>query len=212
MYKLKNIIPTPLSDLSHDTKSVWGNEVEIPGGKKILLNASSGKGKSTFSNILYGLRNDYTGEVLYKDQNILNFDLNTWIEIRRYELSAVFQDLQLFGELTTLENLQIKNELTHHKSDHEILEMIELLGIADKKNQTCKTMSLGQQQRVAIIRALLLPYKFLILDEPFSHLDEENAAKALALINRETEKNNAGYVLTTLGSHHGFSFDLELNL
>ena len=212
MYRLKNIIPTPLSDLSHDTKSVWGNEVEIPGGKKILLNASSGKGKSTFSNILYGLRNDYTDEVLYKGQNILNFDLNTWIEIRQNELSAVFQDLQLFGDLTTMENLQIKNELTQHKSEDEILEMIDLLGISDKKNQTCKTMSLGQQQRVAIIRALLLPYKFLILDEPFSHLDEENAAKALALINRETERNNAGYVLTTLGSHHGFSFDLELNL
>ena len=86
------------------------------------------------------------------------------------------------------------------------------LGIADKKNQLCKNLSLGQQQRVAIIRSILQPFELLLMDEPFSHLDKENAKIALRLINQETDLNGGGYILTSLGSYHGFEYDYELKL
>ena len=210
--ELNNVLPFPLAEYPHGPESVWSGKTQVNSSDKTLLNASSGKGKSTFASTLYGLRKDYEGTVSIDGSDIKSFELNDWIELRKTKLSAVFQDLQLFGDLTALENLQLKNNLTNHRSEERLIEMLEILGIGDKQNQTCKTMSLGQQQRVAIIRSLLQPFELLILDEPFSHLDEKNSEIALKLINEETDANNAGYVLTTLGSRHGFDFDVELKL
>ena len=207
-----NVLPQPLADYPHEPDSVWKNEFELTFPNKILLNASSGKGKTTFSNILYGLRRDYSGQIELNGKNIAQFSLNDWVNLRRTSLSAIFQDLQLFPKLTAWENLLLKNKLTDHKTEDEIYELLSRLGLGDKKEQLCGTLSLGQQQRIAIIRALLQPFQLLIMDEPFSHLDEGNTHIALELINEETDKNKAGYILTTLGSRHGFMYDLELSL
>jgi ABC-type cobalamin/Fe3+-siderophores transport system ATPase subunit len=66
---------------------------------------------------------------------------------------------------------------------------------------------MGQQQRVAIIRALCQPFEILLMDEPFSHLDAENSLKCLTLINKRCDEIGAGFVLTTLGDDHGFKYD-----
>lgn len=210
--EFKNVMPSPLSDYPHDKTSVWtaGFKLEFP--KKVILNASSGKGKSTFVSTVYGLRNDYSGSIEIDGKPIEKISLDEWIELRRLRLSAVFQDLQLFPELTVWDNLCLKNDLTGHKTEEEMTSFLAELGIADKKNQLCKNLSLGQQQRVAIIRSLLQPFELLLMDEPFSHLDEENAKIALRLINQETDLNGGGYILTSLGSYHGFEYDYELKL
>ncbi|MFT5824192.1 MAG: putative ABC transport system ATP-binding protein [Crocinitomix sp.] len=212
LLEFKNVMPFPLKDYQHDETSVWkaGFSLEFP--QKVLLNASSGKGKSTFVSTVYGLRKDYVGTVLLDGKPIDALSIHEWIELRRTKLSAIFQDLQLFPELNVWENLILKNQLTNHKSESEIEIMLNTLGIGDKKTQKCGTLSLGQQQRVAIIRSLLQPFELLLMDEPFSHLDEENAAIALDLIRTETDSNGAGFVLTSLGSYHGFNFDNELKL
>ena len=71
---------------------------------------------------------------------------------------------------------------------------------------------MGQQQRVAIIRALAQPYEWLIMDEPFSHLDEVNTQLCMQMIHQRTTELQAGFVLTSLGDNHQFSFDYTLNL
>jgi len=210
--EFKSVLPDPLKDYQHASDSVWNNSFVLEFPSKVMLNASSGRGKSTFVNTVYGVRHDYDGTILLNGKDLKSLSLHDWIELRKNSVSIIFQDLQLFGELTAWENLQLKNNLTQHRSDAEIMQMLEALGIPDKKNQSCKTLSLGQQQRVAIIRSLLQPFELLLMDEPFSHLDEENSRIALELICRETEKNNGGFVLTSLGSKHGFTFDRELKL
>ncbi|WP_027419693.1 ATP-binding cassette domain-containing protein [Crocinitomix catalasitica] len=210
--EFKNVLPYPLVDYKHDKQSVWSSEFKIEFPQKVLLNASSGKGKSTFINTVFGLRKDYSGEIIWDGKNIAEFGMNDWTNLRRDTFSVVFQDLQLFPELTIWENLELKNALTNHKTAAEIQVMLSLLGIGDRKDQITKTLSLGQQQRVAIIRALLQPFKLLLMDEPFSHLDENNAALALDLIAAETDMNNAGFILSSLGSTHGFKYDSELKL
>jgi len=210
--EFKSVLPFPLKDYLHSSESVWKNNFSLTFPQKVILNASSGKGKSTFINMVYGLRMDFEGLVLLDGKDISNYTLDEWVALRRMDLSVIFQDLQLFGDLTLLENLKLKNQLTNHKTETEISEMIELLGLTGKENQVCKTLSYGQQQRVAIIRALLQPFKLLLMDEPFSHLDEENTAIAFSLINTESDKNKAGYILTSLGSKHGYMFDQELKL
>lgn len=209
---LNKVLPTPLASIKHSDKSIWGNFIELNEGKRIMLNASSGKGKSTFTTTTIGLRNDYTGEITYDNQNISSFSPAEWAEIRQTKIAVVFQDLQLFPKFSVKENLLIKNRLTNVFSETEIIQMLEQLEIDDKWNQQCGILSMGQQQRVAIIRALIQPYVWLIMDEPFSHLDKENTERCLKMIHERTVQQKAGFVLTTLGEDHGYNFDYELNL
>ena len=90
--------------------------------------------------------------------------------------------------------------------------LLERLEIDNKWNQQCGILSMGQQQRVAIIRAMAQPYVWLIMDEPFSHLDVDNTNRCLEIIHDRTMEQGAGFVLTTLGDDHGYSFDQELKL
>ncbi|MBK9192506.1 MAG: ATP-binding cassette domain-containing protein [Crocinitomicaceae bacterium] len=131
--EFKSVLPFPLQDYQHAEDSVWKKGFALNFPSKVMLNASSGKGKSTFVNTVYGVRFDYDGTVLLDDNDIRLFSLHDWIELRKKSISVVFQDLQLFGELSAWENLQIKNKLTGHKTDDEIMLMLEKLGIPDKK-------------------------------------------------------------------------------
>lgn len=206
------VMPTPLASIQHAEDSIWGNDILFESGQKILLNASSGKGKSTFTLCALGLRRDYTGMITYDGQNILTYSTDQWSAIRSSRISVVFQDLQLFPDLTVGENLHLKNNIEKAYTEEKMKEMLDQLGIGDKWNQKCGILSMGQQQRVAIIRALIQPFQWLIMDEPFSHLDEENTAKCLKMIHDRCDEQKAGFVLTTLGDHHKTNFDRELKL
>lgn len=205
-------MPSPLSSIQHSKESIWGNFIELKAGKHILLNASSGKGKSTFTTTMIGLRNDYTGTITFDGKDIKTFTPDDWTSIRQNKISVIYQDLQLFPDLTVAENLILKNNLTNSFSENEIKSMLNKLGIEDKWEQKCGLLSMGQQQRVAIIRGLLQPFEWLIMDEPFSHLDTENTLLCLELIDQRCKELNAGFVLTTLGDSHGYNYDQELKL
>lgn len=209
---LENIMPSPLASTKHGQDSIWGNKAELKSGSRILLNAASGKGKSTFTTTIFGLRDDYTGAIMYDDNDIRKFTPSDWTEIRKSKISVVFQDLQLFPKLTVRENLLLKNALTNQYSEQELKNMLDRLDISDKWNQSCGLLSMGQQQRVAIIRSLIMPYEWLIMDEPFSHLDIENTRKSLEIIHERTVEQGAGFVLTTLGENHDYQYDYELKL
>lgn len=207
-----NVMPEPLSSIEHGEKSIWGARFELEQGQKVVLNASSGKGKTTFTHTLAGIRRDYQGHLSYDDKQLSEITPDEWAAYRSQKVSFVFQDLQLFPELTVKENLQVKNNLSHTFSDEEFLNMLDKLGVKDKWDVPCKLLSMGQQQRVAIIRSLAQPFDWIILDEPFSHLDEENTQKCLTMINERCDSIGAGFILTTLGDLHGFNYDRELNL
>ena len=206
------VIPKPLENESFAANSVWNSSFELNAGSSYLLNASSGKGKSTFSNIIYGLRHDFTGKLRFDENDTTTINISKWAEIRSTEISMVFQNLDLFPNLTAFENIQIKNELTHRKTKSEIEHMLEILGIKAQKDKKVSHLSMGQKQRVAIIRSLCQPFKWLLLDEPFSHLDQNNIQLAMTLISKEVQNNEAGMILTSLGPDYGMInyTDLEL--
>ena len=206
------VIPIPLASIQHSAQSIWGNTFSLHKGEKVMLNASSGKGKTTFTHTLAGIRKDFNGSIRFDDREINSFTPEEWAEIRKTQMSFVFQDLQLFPQLTVEENLHLKNKLTDTFTSNELKQMLEELEIDEKWAVRCGILSMGQQQRVAIIRALCQPFDWLLMDEPFSHLDEANAQRALKLINRRTDSINSGFILTTLGENHNFNFNRELNL
>lgn len=175
--------------------------------KKYLIKSNSGNGKSSFLNFIFQSNLNFTGSIKYL--NINNDDL---IYLRRNKLSYVFQDFKLFPELNIIENLRLKNNLTEYKSEEELLDLVEKVDLINKKDSLIRELSLGQRQRVAIIRSLCQPFSFLLLDEPFSHLDDSNIEILTNLIDQELESRQAGMILTTLNNEYLFSYDKKINL
>lgn len=210
--QLNNVIPLPLQDQLNPTSTCWNTAAVLAENQRILVQAVSGKGKSTFVNSIYGIRKDFKGEILLNGISTKSISMDDWSEIRAKKIAVVFQDLQLIPHLTVAENLALKNDLTHHKTTAKQKAMVERVGLLEKWNVDCGILSYGQQQRIAIVRALLQPFEVILLDEPFAHLDEENSLNCYQLIAKEAQKNNATIVLTTLNNTKIDSFDQHLTL
>lgn len=192
--------------------AIFATACRFERGKRYLVTAPSGKGKSTFMHILYGLRGDYEGEVTLSGRHIRLLKPDDWSEVRQQQLSIVFQDLRLFMTLTGMENIVLKAQLTGEVREEKILEMAARLGMQGLLGQKCETMSYGQRQRIAILRALFQPFDYLLLDEPFSHLDEGNVRAAMELIQEVCAAQEAGFILVSLGEKYGKAYDEEMIL
>lgn len=209
---LNKVLPHVFSHVQGLVSDVWNEEITFRKGHYYLLEANSGKGKSTFCSYLIGYRRDFDGKILFDEQNINALTIKDWAEIRTRHVSYLFQELRLFPELTALENVLIKNNMTHFKTKAQILDWFEELGVADKVNVRIGQMSFGQQQRVALIRSLVQPFDFLLADEPISHLDDDNSnAMAQALL-REATHQGAGVIVTSIGKHLALKYDKVVRL
>lgn len=211
---LKYLIPIPLKDRILKTqKDVWNNELHFESSNYTKIVAPSGTGKTTLMNMLYGLRGDYEGNILYDNNNLKTISLNEMANIRQQKLSVVFQDLRLFPQLTAKENIEIKRTMQNpFYNEEKIDEMAERLGITHIMHQQVTKCSYGEQQRIAIIRALMQPFELLLMDEPFSHLDSANTKKAAELIAKECATRNAGFVVTDLDEDENFNYTKILML
>jgi putative ABC transport system ATP-binding protein len=211
--QLRSIIPEPLkSRMGQQHSDVWGKVQDIQAGEKIFFRAPSGKGKSTFMHILYGLRNDYSGKAMWDNKDVAEHKDDQWADLRSKDLSIVFQDLRLFGDLTIEENMGIKQALTNTVTTEQVKEWLSLLGLDGKWSQKAETLSYGERQRVAIVRSLLQPFKWLLLDEPFSHLDNENTQKAATLIWNRVQELKAGMMVVDLEDNEWFPYTRKLLL
>ena len=195
---LQQVLPTYFEESRKQRSEIWGKDLLFNKGEYIKIVAPSGSGKSSLINFLYGMRKDFDGAIRYDQQDIRNMNPEQLAPLRKDHVSIVFQDLRLFPHQTVAENLEIKRQLNPFHSPEKVLEMTERLGIGTKMNSLAKTCSYGEQQRVAIIRALLQPFDFLLLDEPFSHLDDRNSQNAMQLILEEAKARNASIVLVDL--------------
>lgn len=198
---LQNALPQVFAGKDKIDSDIWHKEVELEKGHYYLIEAASGTGKSSLCSYIYGYRNDYQGIIGFDGNNIRNLSVKDWVDIRKHSLSMLFQDLRLFTELTAMENVLLKNSLTGFKKKKEIKELFYELGIGDKMDVEVGKMSFGQQQRVALIRALCQPFDFFFLDEPVSHLDEINSKNMARILTQEATKQGAGVVVTSIGKH-----------
>lgn len=213
---LNNVLPRVFAGSENEPpvkgSQVWLQKLEFHRPQSYLIEAESGTGKSSLCSFIYGNRCDYSGEILFDGVNVKSFSIARWSELRTHALALLPQEMRLFPELTVLENIQIKNRLTDYKTEGEILEMLRRLEISEKVHQQAAYLSVGQQQRVAIVRALCQPMDFLILDEPVSHLDERNNEIVAQLIQEEASAQNAGIIATSVGNKISISFDEVISL
>ena len=206
------MLPQVFSNTTDLKSDVWKQHIQFEKGKVYLVEAMSGTGKSTLCSYILGYRHDYTGKVCFDQTDGKMLSISDWVNIRKNSISHLFQELRLFPELTAMENIQIKNNLTGYKDEKEILGWFEMLGIADKVNAKIGRMSFGQQQRVAMIRALVQPFDFILADEPISHLDDRNSALMAQLMMSEAQKQGAGVIVTSIGKHMNLQYDMIYRL
>ena len=209
---LQNTLPEVFAGKDYIDSDVWHKDVELERGHFYLIEAASGTGKSSLCSYVYGYRNDYQGIICFDDNNIRNLNVKQWVELRKKSLSMLFQDLRLFTELTAMENVLLKNSLTGFKKKKDIKDLFYELGIGDKMDVEVGKMSFGQQQRVALIRALCQPFDFLFLDEPVSHLDEVNSKNMARIITDEASRQGAGVVVTSIGKHLELDYTKKMML
>ena len=197
---LQQTLPQVFADRNSVTSDIWHQDLIFQKGEMYLIEAASVTG------------NDYQGIINFDETNIRAYSVKQWVDLRKHSLSMLFQDLRIFTELTALENVQLKNNLTGYKKKKEILSLFEKLGISDKLNVKAGKLSFGQQQRVAFIRAFCQPFDFLFLDEPISHLDDENSRIMGEIIIDEAGKQSAGVIATSIGKHIELPYKQVLQL
>ena len=183
-------------------------EVIFEQGQYYLIRAQSGQGKTSLLNFIYGASFSYDGKITYNEV----FNKKEVLRYRIDKLSYVYQDLRLFPTLTAFENIILKNKLTHYKTEAQINSLIERVGLSHKRDTLVQTLSLGQRQRIALLRALCQPFELLLLDEPFSHLDDSNTTILREIIGEELQARNASLLLTSLEDNNFFHYNKKLNL
>lgn len=214
--ELRSVLPDVFvgreKGVSQTGSEIWNSNVIIRRGERVLINAGSGRGKSSLLSYLYGRRNDYQGVIFFGGRDIRMLGLADWCAMRQTALSLLPQELGVFPELTAFENVVIKNRLTDCRSEEWILKAFELLGVRFCADSEMGKMSIGQQQRVALVRALCQPFDFLLLDEPVSHLDDVNNDLVASIVKSVIEESGAGVLVTSVGKALNMDYDREFKL
>lgn len=214
--KLDKVIPDFFgSTFSKDEPTdVWGKELTFTRGVTYLIEAASGRGKSSLCSFIYGLRSDYAGSIEFIDNEgkALSTTQKDLCGTRRTMLAMMFQEHRIFPELTAVENVLMKNQLTDYFTEKEIRERLTMLGLEQRLDTPCGKLSLGQQQRVAFVRLLAQPADFVILDEPVSHLDAGNARIMGTMLRQRQLTDGMGVIVTSIGQRLPYEYDKILKL
>lgn len=167
--------------------AVKGIDLSIEQGGFISIMGESGAGKSTFLSMLGGLLSPTRGEILVEGISIYGLSKNKLADFRREFMGFIFQSFQLVPYLNVLENVQLPLAVTHHsESAKKELAMIALerVGLDKKAMRLPNQLSGGEQERVAIARAVVNEPPILFADEPTGNLDSRNSADVMNLLKR----------------------------
>ncbi|HEO4727665.1 TPA: ABC transporter ATP-binding protein [Streptococcus agalactiae] len=166
--------------------------LEIKDQEFVVLSGKSGSGKTTLLNIIGGIEKVDSGEVLVDNQDITKE--KNLLDYFRYTVGFLFQNFALIERETVYENLKLVKKRC--RTDINIEEALEKVGLSDKKDQKVYTLSGGEQQRVALARLLIKKCKLILADEPTGSLDRENANMVISIL-KEYQKMGKTVCLVT---------------
>ena len=176
-------------------EALAGVNFEINQGEFVVIAGASGAGKSTILNILGGMDTSSSGSVIVDGQNVSSFNDRQLCDYRRYDIGFVFQFYNLVQNLTAKENIELATQIC--KNPLNIDEMIEAVGLKERKDNFPSQLSGGEQQRVAIARALAKNPKLLLCDEPTGALDYKTGKAILKLLQDTCRKYQMTVVVIT---------------
>ncbi len=167
-------------------------------GSTLLITGDSGKGKTTYLHLLAGLLQPKSGEIIIDNTDLVSLSEKKTDRYRGKNIGVVFQKSYFIAALTVLENLQIASWLaTGKKHTKRAKRLLEQLGIENQASKLPSQLSIGQQQRVSIARALMNEPKVLLADEPTSSLDDKNAEKVIDLLTSLSKEYKAALLIVT---------------
>lgn len=176
-------------------KALKNVNVEIPDGKIVVILGPSGSGKSTLLNIIGGIDQPDEGEVTVKGWEVAKAPDRKLTQYRREEVGFIFQAYNLIPSLTVFENVEVGSQIS--KNPLSMGDVLEGVGMLDKKDKFPHQLSGGEQQRTAIARALIKNPSVLLCDEPTGALDEETGKMVLELLQKIQEKYATTIVIIT---------------
>jgi ABC-type lipoprotein export system ATPase subunit len=202
---------TPHDFEARPESRLWNSAWSAGRGGRLLVRGVSGSGKTTFARLVSGARLRVSGAVRVCGVDPRALGDREASRFRRGTLSCVFQDLRLVDGLSAAENLELKLSLTGRRFAGSVGPFAEELGVSPRLDARAETLSRGEKQRFALIRALLQDFAVIVLDEFASHLDDGNAKKAAALVEREARARDALVVCLELGDSGLFAWTGRLD-
>lgn len=179
-------------------EALKGVDFSINKGEFVAIVGASGSGKSTLLHLLGGLDRPTEGKVIIDGEDIYSYKEERLAIFRRRKVGFVFQFFNLLPVLDVEENIALPALLDNDKVDKAYLaEIIQLLGLEDRKNHLPSELSGGQQQRVSIGRALLNKPSIILADEPTGNLDSKNSKEVIELLKYSAKKYNQTLILIT---------------
>lgn len=161
-------------------EALSGVDFHIEEGEFVIIAGASGAGKSTILNILGGMDTSTSGEIVVDNNIISSYSEKELVKYRRYDIGFVFQFYNLVQNLTAIENVELATQISKNPMDPG--EILDAVGLGDRKHNFPAQLSGGEQQRVAIARALAKNPKILLCDEPTGALDYNTGKSILKLL------------------------------
>jgi putative ABC transport system ATP-binding protein len=183
-----------------EVKAVNGIDLNFEEGEFAAIVGPSGSGKTTFLNLLGGLDNPTSGEVVVSGVDIWKLRSRKLINFRMNNIGFVFQAYNLIPVLTAKENVEFIMHLqgrSKHDREARTNELLTAVGLADRINSRPNKLSGGQQQRVAVARALASKPKFILADEPTANLDTKSTENLLDIMERLNREENITFIFST---------------
>ena len=178
-----------------------GVDFEIKSGQSIAIMGDSGSGKSTLLNILSGLETMDSGSMQWKEEQITKKSLNYFAKKRVDFIGFIFQSFHLIPDMNVYENLilsaKISSSLPDVQIKDSILDLLERVDLQDSITQSVETLSGGEKQRVAIVRALLNDPSVIFADEPTGNLDDQSSATVFGMLLDLVKEKNKSLILVT---------------
>lgn len=167
-------------------------------GEYIAIVGESGSGKSTLLNIIGALDTPTEGKVIINNKDLFSMKDSELTVFRRRNIGFVFQGFNLIPELTVEQNIIFPVLLDYKKPDRKYLEeLLNILGLQERKNHLPSELSGGQQQRVAIGRALITRPSLILADEPTGNLDSKNSSEVISLLKESSQKYKQTIIMIT---------------
>lgn len=177
-----------------------GITLELNPGDRLAILGPSGCGKTTLLNLLGGLDRPDEGEVILEGQSLSNANPTERARVRRERIGTIFQFFHLIPTLTTSENIQLPLELlgwSPKQSEERVNHLLDSVGLTHRGHAWVSQLSGGEQQRVAVARALASKPAILLADEPTGNLDQTSGKKVLDLLSHLTLQESTTLVMVT---------------